>query len=282
MPAHAERLPAHRKLPTALVVGATLVALILFASLAAPLLAPFRLDTMNVLGRMRPPDGVHWFGTDEFGRDVFSRVLYGGTTSIGLGVAATAFAFIVGVPLGLLGGYLRGWRDDAIMRMVDILVSIPPVILGLLILATTSPSVWKAALAVGIIYVPVLIRLSRSVTLSLAQEEFILAARTRGEGLPWILFREILPNAMPSLVVETSLRVSFAILLGAAFSFLGLGTQPPSSDWGLMIAESRAYLEQAPWIAIAPGLVLCATVISVNLVGEGLRQLLDVRNHSRT
>ena len=282
MPAHADSRQPRGRLPTTLLVGTTLLALILFGSLAAPLLAPFRFDTMNVLARMRPPDAGHWLGTDEFGRDVFSRVLHGGSTSIGLGVGATAFSFVIGVPLGLVGGYVRGWRDDAIMRTVDILVSIPPVVLGLLILATTTPSVWKAALAVGIIYVPVLIRLSRSVTLSLAQEEFILAARTRGEGLPWILFREILPNALPALVVETSLRVSFAILLGAAFSFLGLGTQPPSSDWGLMIAESRPYLEQAPWTALAPGIALCITVISINLVGEGLRQLLDVRNHSRS
>lgn len=282
MPAHADARPSRGRLPTTLLVGTTLLALILLGSLAAPLLAPFRFDTMNVLARMRPPDAVHWLGTDEFGRDVFSRVLHGGSTSIGLGVGATAFSFVIGVPLGLVGGYVRGWRDDGIMRTVDILVSIPPVVLGLLILATTTPSVWKAALAVGIIYVPVLIRLSRSVTLSLAQEEFILAARTRGEGLPWILFREILPNALPALVVETSLRVSFAILLGAAFSFLGLGTQPPSSDWGLMIAESRPYLEQAPWTALAPGIALCITVISINLVGEGLRQLLDVRNHSRS
>jgi peptide/nickel transport system permease protein len=275
---HAERLPVRRTLPPALLIGGTLFAFILLGSLAAPIFTPFRFDAMDVMARMRPPDATHWLGSDEFGRDVLSRVLHGGSTSIGLGVAATAFAFAIGVPLGLLGGYIRGRWDDVIMRTVDILVSIPPIMLGLLILATTTPGVWKAALAVGIIYVPILVRLSRSVALSLAQEEFILAARTRGEGLPWILFREILPNALPPLVVETSLRVSFAILLGSVFSFLGLGTQPPSSDWGLMIAESRAYLEQAPWIALAPGIALCATIISINLIGEGLRQFLDVRS----
>lgn len=281
MLAVAEHRSRRRHLPPTLVVGLAIVALILIASLAAPYVASFQFDAMNVLGRMRPPDGMHWLGTDEFGRDVLSRVLNGGATSIGLGVAATAFSFAIGVPLGLLGGYLRGWPDDALMRMVDIVVSVPPIILGLLILATTAPSAWKAALAVGIIYVPILLRMSRSVALSLAQDEFILAARTRGEGLAWILFREILPNAMPPLIVETSLRVSFAILLGAAFSFLGLGTQPPSSDWGLMIAEARPFLEQAPWIALAPGIALCVTVIAINLTGEGLRQLLDVSSHRR-
>lgn len=278
MPVHAERLPGRRTLPPALFIGGALFAFILLGSLAAPIFTPFRFDAMDVMSRMRPPDATHWLGTDEFGRDILSRVLHGGSTSIGLGIAATAFAFAIGVPLGLLGGYIQGRWDDVIMRTVDILVSIPPIMLGLLILATTTPGVWKAALAVGIIYVPILVRLSRSVALSLAQEEFILAARTRGEGLPWILFREILPNALPPLVVETSLRVSFAILLGSVFSFLGLGTQPPSSDWGLMIAEARAYLEQAPWIALAPGIALCATIISINLIGEGLRQFLDVRS----
>lgn len=273
-------LRARPRLPLPLVIGSGLLLAILMASLAAPFVTAFDFDAMDVMARMKPPDAVHLLGTDEYGRDVLSRTLHGASTSIGLGLAATAFAFAIGVPLGLLGGYLRGRLDDAIMRTVDILVSIPPIMLGLLILASTSPGVWKAALAVGIIYIPILIRLSRSVALSLAQEEFILAARTRGEGLGWILFREILPNALPPLVVETSLRISFAILLGAVFSFLGLGTQPPSSDWGLMIAEARPYLEQAPWIALAPGLALCVTVISINLVGEGLRQLLDVRSQS--
>lgn len=278
MPALSDHTSLRRRWPLPLLLGTGLLIVIATASFAAPFIASFRYDAMNVMGRLRPPDSLHWLGTDEFGRDVLSRVLHGGATSIGLGVAATTFAFVIGVPLGLLGGYIRGRWDDVIMRSVDVLVSIPPIMLGLLILATTRPNVWKAALAVGIVYVPILLRLARGITLSLAQEEFILAARTRGEGLAWILFREILPNALPPLVVETSLRISFAILLAAAFSFLGLGTQPPSSDWGLMIAEARPYLEQAPWIALAPGIALCVTVISINLVGEGLRQLLDVRS----
>jgi len=261
----------------ALTTGAALLALILLFSLAAPWLAPYDFDAMDATARMLGPSAQHWLGTDEFGRDVFSRVLYGGAESIVLGVSATALSFIVGVPLGLLAGYLRGWLDDAVMRVVDIVISIPPVMLGLLILASTAPSLWKAALAVGIIYTPVMIRLARGMTLSLANEEFITAARSRGEGLPWILLREILPNALPPLVVEAALRVSFAILLGAVFSFLGLGTQPPSSDWGLMVAEARPYLERAPWVALAPGLAICLTVIAVNLMGEGLRKQLDAR-----
>nr|WP_057049985.1 ABC transporter permease [Bordetella pertussis] len=265
----------------ALVVGTLMLAAIVLVSLGAPWLAQYDFDAMDAAARMLPPSPQHWLGTDEFGRDVFSRVLYGGTTSILLGVSATALSFVVGVPLGLLAGYLRGWIDDTVMRAVDIVISVPPVMLGLLILASTDPSLWKAALAVGIIYTPIMIRLARGMTLSLANEEFITAARARGEGLAWILLREILPNALPPLVVEASLRVSFAILLGAVFSFLGLGTQPPSSDWGLMVAEARSYLERAPWVALSPGLAICLTVIAVNLMGEGLRKRLDARGEQR-
>ncbi|ARP76933.1 MULTISPECIES: ABC transporter permease [Bordetella] len=272
---------ARAPLPTALVVGTLMLAAIVLVSLGAPWLARYDFDAMDAAARMMPPSPQHWLGTDEFGRDVFSRVLYGGTTSILLGVSATALSFVVGVPLGLLAGYLRGWIDDTVMRAVDIVISVPPVMLGLLILASTDPSLWKAALAVGIIYTPIMIRLARGMTLSLANEEFITAARARGEGLAWILLREILPNALPPLVVEASLRVSFAILLGAVFSFLGLGTQPPSSDWGLMVAEARPYLERAPWVALSPGLAICLTVIAVNLMGEGLRKRLDARGEQR-
>ncbi|ALM84081.1 ABC transporter permease [Bordetella sp. N] len=271
-----------RRFFTALPIGTLMLAAILLLSLAAPWLAPYDFDAMDAARRMMGPSTAHWLGTDEFGRDVLSRVLYGGATSILLGVSATALSFVVGVPLGLLAGYLRGWIDDAVMRAVDIVIAVPPVMLGLLILASTSPSLWKAALAVGIIYTPVMIRLARGMTLSLSNEEFITAARARGEGLVWILLREILPNALPPLVVEASLRVSFAILLGAVFSFLGLGTQPPSSDWGLMVAEARPYLERAPWVALAPGLAICLTVIAVSLMGEGMRHRLDTRAVQRT
>jgi len=264
--------------PTSLISGCVIVSIVLLLTLTASLISPYPFDAIDANTRLLPPSANHFFGTDEFGRDVFTRVLFGGAESIGLGVGATAFAFIIGVPLGLLAGYKRGAADDIIMRIVDIMVSIPPVMLGLLILASTSPAAWKAALAVGIIYIPIMIRLARSVSLSLGQEEFILAAKLRGEGLWWILIREILPNAMPPLAVETALRISFAILLSAVFSFLGLGTQPPSSNWGLMISEARPLLEQAPWVALAPGIALCITVIAINLIGEGAREMLDVRN----
>jgi peptide/nickel transport system permease protein len=153
--------------------------------------------------------------------------------------------------------------------------------MGLLILSSTRPSIWKTAIAVGIIYVPVITRLVRSVALDLSREEFVLAARGRGERLPWVLLREILPNAWPAIIVEGSLRMTFAVMLAAALSFLGLGVQPPSSDWGLMISEARPFIDSAPWIALAPGLALCLTVIAINLMGDGLRDLLDPRQRGR-
>ena len=184
-------------------------------------------------------------------------------------------SLVFGVPLGLLAAFHRGWVEEVIMRAVDVMISLPPILLGLLILAVTPPNLFKTILAVGLVYIPILVRLSRAVGLGLLEEDFVQAAFARGEGAVSILWHEILPNAWPPIIVECGLRVTFAILLGSALSFLGLGPQPPSSEWGLMIAESRTFLTQAPWVGLAPGLCLCLLLVSVNLVGEGLREALD-------
>jgi peptide/nickel transport system permease protein len=208
-------------------------------------------------------------------------VLAGGHLSLATGFGAMAISLVIGVPLGLIAAFHRGAVQELIMRSVDLLISLPPVLLGLLVLAVTPPGLLKTIAAVGLVYIPIMVRLTRAVALGLLEEDFVQAARARGEGAIPILWHEILPNAWPPIIVECGLRVTFAILLGSALSFLGLGPQPPASEWGLMIAEGRDFLTQAPWVGLAPGLCLCVLLVSVNLVGEGLREKLDPQLRGR-
>jgi len=264
-----------RRLPGILVLGLTVLTVIVLLALIGIWYTPYDPTGFAVRVRLAPPSLVHPFGTDEFGRDVASRVLAGAHLSLAIGFGAMLISLIFGVPLGMLAAFHRGAVEEVIMRAVDLLISLPPILLGLLILAVTPPNLIKTVIAVGLVYIPILVRLSRAVALGLLEEDFVQAAFARGEGAISILWYEILPNAWPPIIVECGLRVTFAILLGSALSFLGLGPQPPSSEWGLMIAESRDFLTQAPWIGLAPGLCLCLLLVSVNLVGEGLRECLD-------
>jgi peptide/nickel transport system permease protein len=272
-----KRINPRFNIPGNLLFGGIIIIFVVTISLISSWIAPYPYDEFHIADRLKPPNMDFWFGTDEFGRDVFSRVLIGSKLSLFMGLMATGVSLILGVPLGLLAGYFRGRIDEFIMRTMDVFMSFPPIILGLLILTVTPPNILKTAGAVGLVYVPAIVRITRSVTLELMQEEFILAARARGENAFYIMGQEILPNAWPPIIVEGSLRVTFAILLAASLSFLGMGAQPPSSDWGLMISEARTFIDAAPWIAIAPGIAMCITVIGVNLLGDGLRVLLDPR-----
>lgn len=273
--------PPRRSMSLQLKMGLVITGSIVLLGLLAPWISPHPWDTISMRTRFVPPNATYWFGTDEYGRDVLSRLLMGTRLSLTMGVSATLVSLAVGVPMGLAAGYFRGWIDEALMRLADVLMAVPPIMLGLLVLAVTPPALWKTALAVGFVYIPPIARLARSVTLTLANEEFIQAAKARAERNSYILFREILPNAWPPLIVEASLRVTYAILLGSALSFLGLGAQPPSSDWGLMISEARSFIDRAPWIALAPGFAMCLLVIGINLVGDGARERLDPRLKSR-
>lgn len=265
------------KVPPQFLIGFVLVTLIFILSVLAPLIVPYPYDEFHLSDRLQPPSWRYLCGTDEFGRDVLSRVLIGTLSSVFVGVGAVTISFILGVPLGLIAGFHGGRLDEFIMRVMDVVMSFPPILLGLLILAITSPSLYKTVLAVGIVYVPSLVRITRSVTLSLTREEFVLSSKAGGESNRYIIFGEILPNAWPPIIVEGSLRITFAILFGACLSFIGLGAQPPSSELGLMISEARAFVHNAPWIALFPGLTLCLLVLGVNLLGDGLRELLDPR-----
>jgi peptide/nickel transport system permease protein len=263
--------------PLQLKAGLVIVGAILALAVLAPWIAPHPWDTVSIRTRFLPPNLTYWLGTDDYGRDVLSRLLMGARLSVAMGLGATLFSVAIGVPIGLAAGYFRGWVDDILMRAADVLMAIPAIMLGLLVLSVTPPALWKTMLAVGFVYIPLIARVGRSVTLGVANEDFVQAARARAESTGYILFREILPNTWPPLIVEASLRVTYAILLGSALSFLGLGAQPPSSDWGLMIAEARQFIDRAPWIALAPGFAMCLLVIGINLVGDGLRERLDPR-----
>ena len=264
-----------RRLPTALIVGGGLVIGLVIVAALAQWIAPFPYDQMHIRDRFLPPGPRYLAGTDEYGRDVFSRLLYGSQLSLALGCTATFVAMGIGVPLGLIAGYLRGAVDEIIMRALDVMLAFPPIMLVLLILAVTPPSLLKTAIAIGVLAVAPIARVTRSITLDLMSGEFMEAARARGERLHYMLLRELLPNVWPVLMVEASLRVVFAVLLGAVLSFLGFGVQPPAADWGLMISNGRAFVDTAPWISLAPGIAMSITVIAISLVGDGLREVLD-------
>ena len=246
--------------------------------LLAPWIAPHPWDTISMRTRFLPPNATYWFGTDEYGRDVLSRLLMGTRLSLAMGLSATAVSLAIGVPIGLLAGYFRGWVDEVLMRGADVLMAVPPIMLGLLVLAVTPPALVEDR-ARGRLRLHPADRAARPQRHACRSPTRISSRpRRRAPKAPaYILFREILPNAWPPLIVEASLRVTYAILLGSALSFLGLGAQPPSSDWGLMISEARSFLDRAPWIALAPGLAMCLLVIGINLLGDGARERLDPR-----
>jgi peptide/nickel transport system permease protein len=272
---------ALRRLPASLVAGAVIVLLVVAVAAGADWLAPYPYDEMHYGSIQTPPGREFMLGTDQYGRDVLSRILVGSRISLCYGLGSTALGLLLGVPLGLWAGYKGGRTDETLMRGLDVFMSIPPLLLGLLVLAMTEPALWKTVAAIGVVSAPSAARIVRSVTLSLKNEEFVQAALARGEDDRYVVFNELLTNVWPAIIVEAGLRVTFGILLGAALSFLGLGAQPPSSDWGLMISEARPFLTVAPWAALYPGLAMFVTVMGFNLLGDGLRDVLDPRLRHR-
>jgi len=238
-------------------------------------IAPYDPTATHVIDRFADPGGKYLLGTDHLGRDLLSRVIIGGQVSLLLGFSATGLALALGVPVGLTAGYLRGQVDEGLMRFMDLLMSIPTLLLGLLILSMLPPRLINIVAAIGIVYTPRIARVVRSATLSVRSQEFVLAARARGESKWYVMFKEILPNILPPIVVEGSIRVGFAILIGTSLSFLGVGAQPPNPDWGYMISVARQHMFQSPWFLIWPSLALALTIFSMNMLGDGLRDVLD-------
>ncbi len=261
---------------TKAVVGLTIIAgLVLLAIFSPMLISDQAANEMNVQDRFAAPSAEHPFGTDNFGRDMFSRTLLGVRISLYVGLSSVAISSIVGVPLGGLAGYSGGKVDDLIMRTMDVLMSFPPILVAMTITAIIGPTLNNAILALGLVYIPYFARVTRSEAISVTQEEFVEAAQALGERDSYVLFREVLPNAAAPIIVQASISISFAILAAAGLSFLGLGAQPPKPSWGLMLQQAKQYLTQAPWMAIFPGLGIAVTVLGFNLFGDGIRDVLD-------
>src|SRR6476469_7617180 len=256
-----------------LFVIATFVALAIFA----PVIVPYDpIATSWTLVR-KAPSGLHWFGTDDLGRDILGRVIYGARASLLAGLISVAIALGIGVPLGLLAGYRGGFVDALISRITDAMLACPFLILAIALAAFLGPSLGNAMIAIGISATPIFIRLTRGQVLVVKAEDYVEAARALGNP-PWrIAFSHILPNILPALLVQATLSIAAAIIAEAALSFLGLGQQPPAPSWGSMLNAAQRFLTQAPWMALWPGLAIFLVVLSLNLLGDGLRDALDPR-----
>lgn len=256
-------------------VAATLVLLVL--ALAAPWLAPYSPYVQHEGQELLAPSARYLFGTDEFGRDVLSRVIFGSRISFTVGIVSVLLGVMVGVTSGLAAGYWGGWVENVTMRVYDALMAFPAILLGIAVATVLGPGVLNAALAVGIVSMPQFARISRAAMLAEKSKDYVLAARTLGASDLRIVFRHVLPNATTPIFVQMSLAMAFAVLLEASLSFLGLGAQPPEPSWGSMLNTSRVYLRQAPWYGVVPGVALSLLLLSLNLLADAVRDALDPR-----
>jgi peptide/nickel transport system permease protein len=264
---------------TSALFGGVVVLVMLASALGADLLAPSDPTGMELSQRLRPPSATAWLGTDEFGRDVFSRVLHGGRISLLVGLMVVTISSLGGLVLGLSSGYLGGWLDFVLQRLMDILLAIPGLLLALSVSAMLGPGLINAMLAVGFSSIPVSTRLIRATALAIRQQPYIEAARVVGGSSGWIMLRHVLPNIAGPLVVLASLQIPAAILAAASLSFVGLGAQPPTPEWGAMLSVGRDFLQEQWWIATFPGIAIMVSVLGFNLFGDGVRDALDTRLH---
>lgn len=255
--------------------SAVLIALVLLLAVFAPLIAPYGEAEQDVLARLQPPSAAHWLGTDELGRDVLSRILYGSRLSLAIGILPSVISLVIGIVLGLLAGYFGGWADYVIMRLADVMLSVPSLLLAMVVMYTLGSSTVNLFVALSMVGWASVARVVRSQTLSLKESEYVEAAQSIGVSRFNIMRRHILPNCVPSLIVLFTLNVPAAILSESSLSFLGIGAQPPAASWGLMVNQSKQFLFTQPWLALAPCVAIMVVVLAFNFLGDGLRDVLD-------
>ena len=260
--------------------GAVLVALEVGLALLAPWIAPHEPNRMDYTAVLSGPTTEHPLGTDDLGRDLLSRTLYGSRLSLEVGIVAVLVAVVLGVPIGLVSGYFGGIFDEAVMRVVDAVMALPALVLALTIAAVLGPGIWNATVAIAVVAAPTYTRLVRGQVLSIKENDYVLAAQSIGAPTWVILMRHILPNAFSPVIVQASLGVGFAIILEASLSFIGLGAQPPTPSWGNMVQVGFQYLEIAPWFVLIPAVAIFLAVLGFNMLGDGLRDTLDPKSHN--
>lgn len=261
--------------------GGVIAAVFVLAALLAPLVAPYDPARPDFANALAAPGWSHWLGTDDLGRDQLSRVVYGARASMQVGVVAVALAFVVGVPLGLLAGYYGKFTDSVVSRLTDTMLAFPFLVLAVGLAAVLGPSLTNATIAIGISQIPAVIRITRAETLRLRHVDYVAAAVANGGGDATVLFRHILPNATSALTVQATVGIPAAIIGEALLSFLGLGVQPPEASLGVMLSGAQSFLAPAPWMAVFPGLAVVAATLAFNLLGDGLRDVLDPRGATR-
>ena len=260
--------------------GFIIITIMFILAMLAPLLAPYDSDAFDVKAILLSPSWQHWMGTDGLGRDVFSRMLYGGRISLLVGIVAVGISTAIGILLGALAGYYRGWIDTVIMRLVDVMLSIPSFFLILAVIAFLTPSIYNVMIVIGLTSWMGVTRLVRAEFLSLSGREFIMASRTLGANDVRLIFVHLLPNSLTPIIVSAVLGVAGAVLLESGLSFLGLGVQAPQASWGNILTDGKDYIQFAWWLSLFPGLAILLTVLGYNLLGEGLRDALDHRSQS--
>ncbi|WP_152655491.1 nickel transporter permease [Oceanobacillus sp. CFH 90083] len=257
------------------VAGLIIIIFFIILAIVAPLLTSYSYHEQNLANRLQPPSGEHWMGTDDLGRDIFTRIAYGARVSLQVGFFAVIGALVFGTFLGIIAGYFGRWVDMIISRIFDILLAFPSILLAIAIVAILGASLQNALIAIAIINIPIFGRIVRSRVISLRAEEYIMAAKAQGMKNGRIIFHHILPNSITPIIVQSTLGFGTAILEAAALGFLGLGAQPPTPEWGQMLASSREFIQLAPWTLVMPGLSIMLVVLGFNLVGDGLRDVLD-------